>query len=153
MTSRRRTIRRAAALALLTLTACGRSMPAEPAAVQVALGDGDVRMDPARIVASEVRGDLLRLEVQYGGGCAQHHFQLHMKGGFLESEPVQARLQLAHDAGGDVCRALLGETLEFDLSPLRRAYEHAYPTGRVMVLLLQEPGAGGALQPPLRYEL
>jgi hypothetical protein len=154
MTPNRLLLRRAATLVLLTLAACSRIMPAEPASTaEVTLGATGYRLDPAAIVAAELQGDLLRLDVQYGGGCARHRFQVHLQDGFLESDPVQARLQLSHDAGGDMCRALVGETLQFDLAPLRRAFEHAFPGARDLTLLVHEPGSATPVQPPLRYTL
>jgi hypothetical protein len=99
-----------------------------------------VPMDPASITGALVQGDQLLLQVRYGGGCAEHHFALYVLPIFMESEPVQVGAQLAHDAHGDACRALVGKELQFDLRPLKEAYQKAYSRNGTLVLRLREPG-------------
>jgi hypothetical protein len=82
--------------------------------------------DPINLQSASVRGDTLRLEVSHGGGCAQHLYGLRWEGSFLESLPVQVLLNLTHDAQGDVCKAIVFETLYFDLRPVREQYRQAY---------------------------
>jgi hypothetical protein len=140
----------------LAIGACSRPMPLQPAEgpspVQIT-SIGSARMDAAEILRAEIAGDELRLEVQYGGGCAPHHFSLLHEGIFLESQPVQARLHLAHDAHGDPCRALIRRSLAFDLTPLKRAYQSSYQTSRgVIVVHVVAPGSAHPHQPSLRYE-
>jgi len=79
--------------------------------------------------APQLAGDTLTLPIQYGGGCRVHRFGLLIDPAFRESHPVQVTARLAHDADGDLCRALLGQDLRFDLSPLRRRYQAAYGPG------------------------
>lgn len=148
----------AAALALLAaLAGCADPGPLRPGGapgpVLVGGSRETVRTDPATIVSADVRGDRLRLEVTFGGGCAEHSFALYRENGFLESVPVQLRLLLAHDANGDNCRALLHRELEFDLGSVREAYREAYggPGGTVL-LRIHAPGAGEPFGPPLRYD-
>jgi len=82
--------------------------------------------DPWTYLAHRVNGDTLVLDIQYGGGCAEHRFALLIDPAVMESQPVQGVARLAHDAGGDMCRALLTRTLRFDLSNLRQRYGAAY---------------------------
>lgn len=99
--------------------------------------------DRASIAGASLQGDVLVLDVRFGGGCAEHAFDLYAQTAFMESEPVQTRLALAHRANGDPCRALLSRELRFDLAPLRDAYRRAYgPSGRI-VLHVHEPGPSG----------
>jgi len=86
-------------------------------------------------IAHRVVGDTLSLDIQYGGGCAQHRFALLIDPAFMESQPVQVLARLAHDAGGDLCRALLSRTLRFDLSSLRQRYVAAYGTSGGTVVI------------------
>jgi hypothetical protein len=86
-------------------------------------------------VAHRVEGDTLSLDIQYGGGCAEHRFALLVDPVFMESQPVQLFARLAHDAGGDQCRALLGRTLRFDLSRVRRHYAASYGAGAGTVVI------------------
>ena len=110
------------------------------------------RMDPLEILEARIEGDLLHLQVRYGGGCREHDFSLLFSGAFMESEPVQTRVTLAHDAHGDPCRALVGSRLQFDLGPLRRAYQQQY--GRrsgTIVVHVHAPGSSSAAASTVRY--
>jgi hypothetical protein len=141
--------------AILLLAACTRELvqPVDGAIVLIP-GDGaaTARLDRADIVSSEIVGDRLHLRVQHAGGCARHDFALIHSGVFMESLPVQTRLQLAHDANGDNCRALLTRDLSFDLAPLKAAYQQAYGSRGPLIVHLIAPGGGAAPARPLRYE-
>lgn len=107
----------------------------------------DARRWPAdayELVEASVDGDVLTLQVRYGGGCREHRFALVVTRLFMESHPVQVPARLSHDAGGDLCRALLQETLRFDLGPVKRAYQDTYGTGPDVISLVVD----GA---PIRY--
>ncbi len=86
-------------------------------------------MDPWTFRSHALDGDTLTLSIQYGGGCRVHRFALLVDPAFRESHPVQVSARLAHDADGDMCRALISEELRFDLSPLRRHFQQAYGEG------------------------
>jgi len=74
----------------------------------------------------ELNGDLLSIRVGYGGGCADHDWDLFWGGGFAESDPVQADLYLIHNSNDDNCEALLGDQLIFDLSTMKENYKSGY---------------------------
>lgn len=134
-------------LLLSLLAACGGTTPnpwPEPFA-DCRAADGDPydiggsggAEDPVIVV-----GDELRVEVGYGGGCEDHAFQICWDGSFMESEPVQARIDLLHDAKGDGCEAYVTDELSFDLNPLRLAWQSAYGgAGGEIVLRLGEHSA------------
>jgi hypothetical protein len=82
--------------------------------------------DPFVFQQVRMAGDTLDISVQYGGGCAGHDFTLLLSPIVRESLPVQASAWLAHDAKGDPCRALIGRTLRFDLTPLKHLYRQNY---------------------------
>ena len=84
--------------------------------------------DPVTIHSATVRGDSLELDVAFGGGCRDHMFLLLSDGAWMESNPVQVGVRLAHDARGDNCKALVSRLLRFDLTPLKVAYNAAYQT-------------------------
>ena len=67
----------------------------------------------------ELDKDMLKLFVQYSGGCEDHEFLLIGPNGFLESMPVQINVLLSHNANNDLCEAYLSEELMFDLKPLK----------------------------------
>jgi len=133
-----------AVLLLLLVSGCGTGGPLDPvdalltASPQqgvppVIVGpEDDPRpwpMDPWTFRSHAIHGDTLTLSIQYGGGCRVHRFALLVNPAFRESHPVQVSARLAHDADGDMCRALISEDLRFDLGPLRRHYQAAYGSG------------------------
>lgn len=91
--------------------------------------------DPVMIHSSAIRADSLELSVSYGGGCVDHSFSLLANAAWMESNPVQAGVQLAHDARGDGCKALVSRLLRFDLSPLKAAYANSYQTATGVIRL------------------
>ena len=108
--------------------------------------------DAANITAIWVRDDVLHLRVQYSGGCKPHDFVLYGGSGFLESDPVQAKVYLSHNAHGDLCEALVISDLSFDLGPLRRTYQRWYGLRGPILLRIHEPGAADPIRPLPRYE-
>jgi hypothetical protein len=96
--------------------------------------------DPVTITAASIRGDSLHLTLRYGGGCGKHRFGLLFGSAFLESFPVQVHARVAHDAGGDMCDALLSSDVAFDLTPLKRHYRTSYgPGGATIIIRLSGP--------------
>lgn len=93
------------------------------------------KLDPYTIESATIAGDELTLVVQRGGGCAQHEYTLVASRGFRESFPVQSAVVLTHDAAGDMCRALVTDTLRFDLTPLRDLYRADYHTQKGTIIL------------------
>ncbi|MDP2305489.1 MAG: hypothetical protein Q8P18_05635 [Pseudomonadota bacterium] len=80
--------------------------------------------------AAFIEGDTLSVQVEYGGGCEEHAFVVCWPDGtFAESAPVQASLELWHGGLVDGCEALLNETLELDLTPLKEAWHTSYGEG------------------------
>ena len=75
-----------------------------------------------------INGNVLTLNVSYGGGCKAHDFTLVTSGVFRESNPVELQAIIAHNANGDSCEAWLTETYHFDLSPLKAHYQKTYKT-------------------------
>jgi hypothetical protein len=87
--------------------------------------DGEVESDPLDVSLASWHGDVLTLQVEHGGGCAEHEYSLCF-GAFLESYPVQSELRLIHDANGDNCEAWISQAVDFDLTPVREAYTGGY---------------------------
>lgn len=91
--------------------------------------------------SASVSGDTLSIDVSYGGGCETHDFQICWDGLFLESEPVQVGLEVWHDAHGDACEAEISETLTFDLSPLKQAWQDGYQQESGTITIHTEAGS------------
>ena len=64
---------------------------------------------------------------------------------FLESDPVQLPVSLAHDANGDSCLAWLTQDVASDLTPIRDRYHRAYGDGPARIVLLLAGAPGGTL--------
>lgn len=79
----------------------------------------NIKTDSFTLLESNVEGDNLILLVQYGGGCEEHEWKLKTNGAYAKSLPPQITLNLEHNANGDMCRALLTDTLEFNIKPVR----------------------------------
>ena len=76
--------------------------------------------------AATIVGDTLILNVSYSGGCERHDFTLVAAAEFMESDPVQLRVTLAHDANNDACEAYPTEDYHFDLGAIKTLYQEAY---------------------------
>jgi hypothetical protein len=95
----------------------------------------EIEQDRYRLVDFALDGDVLRLHVQYGGGCRPDHpLVLYASRDFRESNPVQTWMLLAHDDRGDPCESLIERTVAFDLDPIRQSYVDAYGEPGVVIL-------------------
>ncbi|MBX7052586.1 MAG: hypothetical protein K1X54_11170 [Flavobacteriales bacterium] len=86
--------------------------------------------DPFDVLSTEVKGDMLILEIQYGGGCQEHDFSMTTNLMWMKSMPPQLNLYLEHENHDDNCRALITRKLAFDLKECR------YSNGNVVVLII-----------------
>lgn len=73
-----------------------------------------------------VVNNCLHLIVSYGGGCANHDFEMRWNGALMESMPPQAQIVLYHNGNQDPCDAIRSEHLFFDLNELDPT--HSYET-------------------------
>ncbi len=96
-----------------------------------AIVSGDTAASPVRI-----EGNTLSVDVGYGGGCETHLWAICWPDqSFMESDPVQAGLEIWHGGPPDMCDAYLFETLSFDLTPLHDAWQAAYGAGAGTIIL------------------
>lgn len=95
---------------------------------------------PYELLDATIVKDSLIVNVQYGGGCAEHVFELRQKGPMMKSLPPKQMLEVVHRTAGDPCRALILQRQAFDLKPWRGT-----PRG-VTVILLEN------WKEPLTYE-
>lgn len=91
--------------------------------------------DPFTIKSIMVDKDILKVEVTYGGGCKDHEFVLIGSNVFMESDPVQTKVVLSHNANNDLCEKLILEELEFDLSPLKHTYQQSYSDASAEIII------------------
>ena len=73
------------------------------------------------VTSWDISGDTLIVGVQHGGGCREHDWKMYSNGAVLKSLPPQAILHLKHEVkdGPDPCRAIIRETLKFNLATLK----------------------------------
>ena len=83
-----------------------------------------------------IDGDILTLNVSYSGGCEPHEFTLVISESFVDVEPVELRVVLAHDANNDSCEAFLTEEYIFDLDVIKTRYHGRYQQNAGTVVLL-----------------
>lgn len=74
--------------------------------------------DPVTVKGVEVSLHSLIIEVEYGGGCKNHAFELYTNKALMKSNPAQLNLWLSHDANGDNCEALVSTKLTFDVTSM-----------------------------------
>jgi hypothetical protein len=76
-----------------------------------------VSSDAFELLDATFNGRCLDITVRYGGGCGGADFFLLWNGTMGESAPAQARLRLVLK-DQDHCRALLTQTLSFDIGTI-----------------------------------
>ncbi|MXW03636.1 MAG: hypothetical protein F4Z81_01060 [Gemmatimonadetes bacterium] len=117
----------------------------------VVFSPGDVRSttqwgtDDYELNEAAVRGDTLAVTVSYSGGCKAHRFTLIAADSFMESDPVQLDVAIAHDADGDPCEAYPTEDYHFILDPIKARYKASYGTGSGTIVLGLDRAPGGPL--------
>lgn len=112
--------------------------------------------DPFEVVSHEVRGQFVRLDIQYSGGCAEHDFAVWWTGIASGSCPGGVPLELQHYASGDTCDALVTESIWVDLSPVVDGVgfcnggirvNFVIDRGRSVLSFQLEEGTGGSRPP------
>ena len=77
---------------------------------------------PFTVVSSEVRGQFVRLGLEYAGGCQEHTFAVWWDGIAAPSNPPQVPLRLQHYDHGDRCEAQVSRSIWVDLSLLQEVH-------------------------------
>lgn len=91
--------------------------------------------DSISIDGARIEGSDLLVDVGHSAGCATHTYGLCYAPEWDESEPVQVRLTVLHDDGGEMCEAHEMKTLRFDLTPIEEKYEEYYLTDEGQIRL------------------
>ena len=105
-------------------------------------------VDTATIDTAFVSVDTLVLKISYRGGYTKHQFAVYSDSGFFESYPVQSDIWLSHQANGDIGKTVITQTLQFDMSPLKRLYQKDYYNDGIhgtIILDIHEPGSQGLI--------
>ncbi|RKU27171.1 hypothetical protein C6497_12120 [Candidatus Poribacteria bacterium] len=110
---------------------------------KVVIGEMDKKygVDPFRLNSAMIENDTMKVSVSYSGGCKPHEFTLVSSDVFLESDPVQLMVSIAHNANDDTCEAYPTEDYSFDLTPIKTMYQNAYgqDAGTIVIRLKDNP--------------
>ncbi len=66
-----------------------------------------------------IKGDKLVMYVTYGGGCKNHEFKAFASDVYMKSMPPKLGITIEHNANQDMCKALVSDTLTFDISTVK----------------------------------
>lgn len=100
----------------------GKEAPKIPGITKVEPGTKikDIKSDPFKMEKAVIDGGVLKIDVSYAGGRAEHEFTLYWNGITTRSYPPQTNVHLKHDANGDQAEALIRKTLEFNLADMSK---------------------------------
>jgi hypothetical protein len=90
----------------------------ENVVIAASIGRIDQASDPISISDVRIEGNKMLIDVSYGGGCAEHQFQVIGSPMISKSLPPIRSIQLVHVANGDKCKMNVMKTLEVDLKEL-----------------------------------
>lgn len=108
---------------------CPERLAGEPVTGEPVVVMADELPEPAAgidVVEAGIEGDVLTVTLSYGG-CDPHHHGLTVHNAFMESDPVQVQYRFV-PVVNQLCRALLTTEFQYDLTPLKLAYQKAYQT-------------------------
>ncbi len=94
--------------------------------------------DPFSIHSVILENNTLKINITYTGGCEEHDFMLIGTKNFMESDPVQVNILLSHNANNDPCDALINEELNYNLTPLKNAWQQAYQKDSGIIIIWLE---------------
>ena len=124
-----------------------RPETAKPLKLQVDVsGQFSRKSDSFDIETTELHGDLLKLVVNYGGGCETHGFVVWTDNAFSQSQPPAIKLFVAHDSHGDTCEALMQRALWIDLLPIKAAFLKANPIRFMGLIAIVFDNNGSSVQ-------
>lgn len=91
--------------------------------------------DEYELNTAAVKGDTLAVSLSFSGGCRMHRFTLVAAEVFMESDPVQLEVDIAHDADGDPCEAYPTQDYHFILDSIKARYKASYGAGEGTIVL------------------
>lgn len=84
------------------------------------LGCGEGAFDTGtaelEVVSHEQQGRLVRIDLEYAGGCVEHDFRVCWAGIAGASDPPLIPLEINHYDNGDTCKAIVSKSLWIDMS-------------------------------------
>lgn len=74
--------------------------------------------DPFIMKEFKINGDSAFLTISYSGGCNEHTFEIIWGEFYTKTYPPGTDIVVVHNAHGDACKALITETLSFNIGKL-----------------------------------
>jgi len=74
---------------------------------------------PVNIENVNIDKDIIEIDINYSGGCAEHEFILIGQEAVMKSLPPQRVIKLFHKPVEDDCRELISQKLRFDISAFK----------------------------------
>jgi hypothetical protein len=117
-------------VALVSFTACANLKNAKnvsqtsdnqtinPKPTKAVLGDNSQSSAPTTIKAVSLTANILKIEIEYTGGCKTHQFNLVGSQMISKSLPPIRAINLIHASDNEECKQLINDTLYFDLKDL-----------------------------------
>ena len=97
----------------------------------------------------ELKGDLLKLSVSYGGGCETHRFDVWTDNVLRQGQPPVVKLFISHDSYGDSCEAWIQRLLWVDLLSIKTAFLKAHPGRRSGLVVIEFENTKASIQYPI----
>jgi len=82
-----------------------------------------------------ISGDTLTTGLSFSGCDGEYAWELCWDGAFMESSPVQARLEVGHSDPQQDCDAAFTRDVEWDLTALQDAWHGAYGAGSGTIIV------------------
>ncbi len=90
---------------------------------------------PVNIESANIDKNIIEIDINYSGGCAEHEFILIGQEAVMKSLPPQRIIKLYHKPVEDDCRELIQQKLKFDISAFK------YSTNEIVLRLENFKGA------------
>jgi hypothetical protein len=101
--------------------------------------------DPFQIIAIIPRDTQWDAIVEYNGGCGNHIFNVVWNGTFDSNASVATKIALVHNANGDQCKALIRDTVSFNV---RRATNWDYALENATIEIINGAHTSGIIVDP-----
>lgn len=66
----------------------------------------------------KIEGDVLKINLSYGGGCEKHDFEILWDGIIYTDDPCFINLMVTHNSNRDLCEAYITDTINVNLKDL-----------------------------------
>lgn len=84
--------------------------------IDAVIGEFAKQSDPITTIDTVfIEGNIMYIDLTYGGGCKEHQFEVIGSFAIAKSYPPIRSLQIVHNANNDMCRALVSVRLAVNI--------------------------------------